>query len=584
MQRIPRYILLLQELKKHTSPEHPDSEPVTRAWQQARPVPLVAHLPTNSELTGSPPQMQEVATYVNQRKKESEQLQRVLEVRARLEADLARLELPELVTPGRSFVREDEARLVQEGERRLDKKGRLEKAPLRRLVLFNDLLLVAEARGEGEFGTEPLRLHAEPLHLRRVRLSDPERADDAAAADPQPHVVSLEHYSTGEPFYRFAFASAELKRSWFEEAHQFVEQQETAARIADEQATKKATAKAEEFKRIAGERYSNTAELISLGAVTATATAGEAPSPELLKLERRLLGLDRPLAEPGRELLRQLDCVLQTPTVPPRASAAGSSSSSKRSGKHLFAGDKRQVRTLFLFNDGLLLETEPAGEEGQQLQVRRAFPRLRTAGGARLKARSDGDPIRGDAFDLVEEDTGERVLVGVRGASADQQAHFWHDLQRLCTDLQRIDDARLVRSLPRSDAVKAQIASRYAGEHHQKQVTSHSYSGGATSDPRPAPVAHSSSMPSLGSAASSPALVGASASATAQQAGGEAAPSPGLRKWAIKRGYASQFWSPVTTTTTTSSSSPESSYSVKPERICRQTAAGKSTSGKKYST
>jgi hypothetical protein len=50
VQRIPRYILLLSELKKHTPSDHPDYPKITEAWTS----------------------MQEVANYVNEKKRESE--------------------------------------------------------------------------------------------------------------------------------------------------------------------------------------------------------------------------------------------------------------------------------------------------------------------------------------------------------------------------------------------------------------------------------------------------------------------------------------------------------------------------------
>lgn len=111
MQRIPRYILLLNELKKHTWSDHRDYKAVVEAWTQ----------------------VQEVANYVNQKKKESEDLSKVLEIESKIEGVLKR----ELVEAHRKFVTELEVKVLK------DKK----KAD-RTLLVFNDLILVTKHSGD----------------------------------------------------------------------------------------------------------------------------------------------------------------------------------------------------------------------------------------------------------------------------------------------------------------------------------------------------------------------------------------------------------------------------------------------------
>ncbi len=60
---------MLQELKKHTWPDHPDYAAISIAWTR----------------------MQEVTTYVNEKKKESENITRVLEIRSKIEGVMERV-------------------------------------------------------------------------------------------------------------------------------------------------------------------------------------------------------------------------------------------------------------------------------------------------------------------------------------------------------------------------------------------------------------------------------------------------------------------------------------------------------------
>jgi hypothetical protein len=112
VQRIPRYILLLNELKKHTWEDHKDYKNIVDAWTQ----------------------VQEVAQYVNQKKKESEDLSKVLEIESKIEGEMKR----ELVEAHRKFVSQVDVKAVKDKKKKVD----------RTLLIFNDLLLVTKASGD----------------------------------------------------------------------------------------------------------------------------------------------------------------------------------------------------------------------------------------------------------------------------------------------------------------------------------------------------------------------------------------------------------------------------------------------------
>jgi hypothetical protein len=82
VQRIPRYVLLLKELEKKTPENHPDSPLVSEALKS----------------------IQLVANHVNERMKQSEAEAKALEIQASLWT--ATGTIPELITPGRRFVKE----------------------------------------------------------------------------------------------------------------------------------------------------------------------------------------------------------------------------------------------------------------------------------------------------------------------------------------------------------------------------------------------------------------------------------------------------------------------------------------------
>eukprot|EP00727_Mastigamoeba_balamuthi_P012399 m51a1_g7782 hypothetical protein (1253) ;mRNA; f:227088-233128 len=109
VQRVPRYLLLLSDLSKHTWPEHPDSE----------------------LLRDTIARMQSAALLLNEKKRQAENLVFVVQVDGNLGSKPKDFQL---IQPSR--------RLVKEGS--LRKHG---KSTEIRLFLFNDLILVTKAEG-----------------------------------------------------------------------------------------------------------------------------------------------------------------------------------------------------------------------------------------------------------------------------------------------------------------------------------------------------------------------------------------------------------------------------------------------------
>jgi len=109
VQRIPRYVLLLKELKKYTWPEHEEYDALVKALLKA----------------------QEIATHVNERKRQIENMSKTLEVQSKITGDF-----DSLIKPGRKMIREDKLIKVTQGGlfSSIKRKERI-------MFLFSDLLL-----------------------------------------------------------------------------------------------------------------------------------------------------------------------------------------------------------------------------------------------------------------------------------------------------------------------------------------------------------------------------------------------------------------------------------------------------------
>jgi hypothetical protein len=137
VQRIPRYVLLLQDLFKHTPEGHPDYEDLKKALEK----------------------MQTVADYVNEKKREAENLNAVLAIWHRISG------MPpsyNLAQPHRKYVRQ--GRLVEVKGLHGDA---LTKGSERYCFLFNDLLLVTKEKS-GYF-----KKHKDTKALTMTDLKDP---------------------------------------------------------------------------------------------------------------------------------------------------------------------------------------------------------------------------------------------------------------------------------------------------------------------------------------------------------------------------------------------------------------------------
>jgi len=111
VQRIPRYFLLLQELFKHTSKDHPDYANLAAATQK----------------------VQAVAEYMNDKKREAENIMKVSEIQEMIEG-----EFEPLAAPHRRFVKEAQLQEVSKGTTRKHTVV---------VFLFNDLLIVTKTQG-----------------------------------------------------------------------------------------------------------------------------------------------------------------------------------------------------------------------------------------------------------------------------------------------------------------------------------------------------------------------------------------------------------------------------------------------------
>eukprot|EP01119_Soliformovum_irregulare_P016467 TRINITY_DN4763_c0_g1_i2.p1 TRINITY_DN4763_c0_g1~~TRINITY_DN4763_c0_g1_i2.p1 ORF type:complete len:1139 (+),score=324.80 TRINITY_DN4763_c0_g1_i2:493-3417(+) len=120
IQRLPRYVLLLQELKEATPSNHPDHDPLELAFVK----------------------MKVVADYVNEKKREAEDMNSVLIIQDQITYPFSEPE--PLIQPHRRFIK-------QEGVIQLSKKN---EHKVRTLFLFNDLLLlVRKVKGDGALGS-----------------------------------------------------------------------------------------------------------------------------------------------------------------------------------------------------------------------------------------------------------------------------------------------------------------------------------------------------------------------------------------------------------------------------------------------
>ena len=109
IQRIPRYVLLLKEMLKHTEKRHPDNMEITHAIER----------------------LQTVASFINEKKRESEKFNEVIQIQSRI------LNVPFVIAQANRT-------LIMEGE--LAELSELGKKKSRHLFLFNDVLVCTQVQ------------------------------------------------------------------------------------------------------------------------------------------------------------------------------------------------------------------------------------------------------------------------------------------------------------------------------------------------------------------------------------------------------------------------------------------------------
>ncbi|KAJ5076869.1 faciogenital dysplasia protein [Anaeramoeba ignava] len=156
VQRIPRYVLLVKELIKNTSKEHPDYQNLIQAQDK----------------------IEEVASYLNEKKREAENINQVLEIQKRVHG------LEVILSPSRKFIEEKKMQLVV--------KNHLVDVVM---FIFNDLILIAKQKGSKFELVDSLVLNGE-FHF---------QAKDKTLAvinDVDPKlIIKLTHESNQKPYF-----------------------------------------------------------------------------------------------------------------------------------------------------------------------------------------------------------------------------------------------------------------------------------------------------------------------------------------------------------------------------------------------
>ena len=159
VQRIPRYVLLLKELKKYTWPDHPEFPNLVRALSKA----------------------QEIATHVNEKIREIENMQKILDIQVKIEGDFEHL-----VKPSRKLIREDTLTKVSSNFFGTIKNKK------RIIILFSDLLM----------WTSPSYQFKGNMSLAAARLED-------MPGDPLGIVLS-----SSKSLVKLVFTSSAQKEGW----------------------------------------------------------------------------------------------------------------------------------------------------------------------------------------------------------------------------------------------------------------------------------------------------------------------------------------------------------------------------------
>jgi len=267
IQRIPRYVLLLQELVKHTWKDHADYQKLCEAWGK----------------------MQKTANYMNEKKKETENSFKVLEIKSKIDGNFEK----ELALPHRKFV-------IQIDGYTPDKK----KLP-RVLFMFNDIMLITEPKNG-----ESYKLLGSPILIEKVRGVDVPNSNNYK------FLTSMDEVALEIVMY-----TAEQKKLLEEEFTKQRSELDNQKKIMDEKQTQKAKIRAAHAKELVEKRYqsigASATEISASGAAIHTpktkwALKERKVEPEnmkeLRKLQMQIEGkLEFTLAEPHRKLIKKVD-------------------------------------------------------------------------------------------------------------------------------------------------------------------------------------------------------------------------------------------------------------------------------------
>jgi len=169
VQRICKYPLLLRELIKYTSEDHPDYADLLKAREK----------------------IDEIVDYINEGKRSAEGMQKMLDIQNCIES------CPPLVMPTRRFLREQTMEL---------KKGGKPAEVI--LYLFNDLLVVAKGKSKGA-STNKLIVHMNLGNARLLFVADTDKIQNGFELEYQEGKSSKN--------YVFVAPSAAERDAWFSE-------------------------------------------------------------------------------------------------------------------------------------------------------------------------------------------------------------------------------------------------------------------------------------------------------------------------------------------------------------------------------
>jgi len=173
LQRVTKYPLLLKSLMENTSSDHPDHKNLTTCYEECH----------------------KVVSIINEQKRQSESIQKLLEIQQSFAA--SEVEQLKLVESSRRFIKEGTFKKIIKGDSTIKNCT---------LLLFNDIILVATKKGKGN----NIKYTAKSA---KIKISDILIWDETS--DPKEHSFSIVGTST-DKLTVFA-SSKEEKDQWVDE-------------------------------------------------------------------------------------------------------------------------------------------------------------------------------------------------------------------------------------------------------------------------------------------------------------------------------------------------------------------------------